>query len=163
MQEQQVTLRAARSDDLDTVFGLFAEVQAIHANAEPDFFKPPANDALFKAYFDGVLDDPQRRFTLACLGDEAIGYVQYFIGTRPETFFRAEGSVARIDHICVSKAFRRTGCGTRLIDHVKAEARRQGISLVGIDFWSFNAAARGCFEKSGFKIGHQNMWLRLQD
>jgi len=163
MQEQQVTLRAARGDDLDAVYALFAEVQAIHANAEPDFFKPPANDAFFKAFFDGVIDDPQRRLTLACFGDEAIGYVQYFIGTRPETFFRAEGRVARIDQICVSEAFRRTGCGTRLIDHVKAEARRQGISLVGIDFWSFNAAAGGCFEKNGFKIGHQNMWLRLQD
>ena len=118
---------------------------------------------LVASEIDGVLDDPQRRLTLACLGDEPIGYVQYFIGTRPETFFRAEGRVARIDQICVSEAFRRTGCGTRLIDHVKAEARRQGVSLVGIDFWPFNAAARGCFEKNGFKIGHQNMWLRLQD
>jgi GNAT superfamily N-acetyltransferase len=63
--------------------------------------------------------------------------------------------------LVVAKEQRRTGCASLLIEHVKQEARRQGIALLGIDVWSFNDAARVCFEKAGFKANKEFMWLRL--
>ena len=48
-----------------------------------------------------------------------------------------------------------------LIEQVMQAARRTDVSLVGIDFWSFNHAARACFEKAGFKVNKEFMSLVL--
>ena len=48
-----------------------------------------------------------------------------------------------------------------LIEHVKQEARHREIALLGIDFWSFNGPARACFQKAGFKVNQEFMWLNL--
>jgi ribosomal protein S18 acetylase RimI-like enzyme len=61
----------------------------------------------------------------------------------------------------VDKEHRRTGCATMLLEHVKQAARQQDTTLLGIDFWSFNDAARACFEKAGFKVVKEFMWLSL--
>ena len=161
MQSTDVRLRAADSDDRDAVFNLFAEVQSIHAAAEPDFFRQPVNDDRFDAFFRGVLDNPQHHLVLACIGGKPIAYVQFFIGTRAESLYQPERRLARINQLAVAEGHRRTGCGTKLIEHVKDQARAQGISLLGIDYWSFNAASRACFRKNGFHVRQEFMWLRL--
>ena len=74
---------------------------------------------------------------------------------------KPERRVAYIHGLVVDKAHRRAGCAAILIEHVKQEARRQDVALMGIDFWSFNDAARACFEKAGFKVSREFMWLGL--
>lgn len=161
MQDTRFDLRPATPDDLDDVFDLFAEVQAIHATAEPEFFRQPEKDDLFRAFFGRNFENPDHRLVLACVDGTTVGYIQYMMGTQPKDVFRSEGRLAYINQLVVTERYRRTGCATLLIAHVRQEAEKQSIPLLGIDFWSFNGAARACFEKSGFKVNQEIMWLRL--
>ena len=161
MGQSRFQLRSAEAGDLDAVFALFAELQALHHAAEPDFFRSQEKDDLFEEFFNGVLRDPQNHLMLACAGGAAVGYVQYFLGTWPKDLYSVERRVAYIHQLFVSDGYRRTGCASALIDHVKDAAARDGVDLVGIDHWSFNSAARSCFGNAGFKVNQEVMWLRL--
>jgi ribosomal protein S18 acetylase RimI-like enzyme len=154
-------LRRAGSADLDTFYGLFAQVQSIHAHAQPEFFRPPEKDEAFQQYFGGILGDPDQHLLFACLDDVEVGFVQYFLGLRPRSIFQSERRVGYIHGLVVDKQHRRTGCAAMLIEHVKEMARQENISLLGIDCWSFNDPARACFEKAGFKVTKEFMWLGL--
>jgi ribosomal protein S18 acetylase RimI-like enzyme len=154
-------LRRASSADLDAFYDLFAQVQSIHADALPEFFRPPEKDEGFQHYFEGILRDPDQHLVFACLDGGEVGFVQYFLGLRPRSIFQLERRVGYIHGLVVDEEHRRTGCGAMLIEHVKETARQKDISLLGIDFWSFNDAARACFEKAGFKVTKEFMWLGL--
>ena len=154
-------LRAASRDDADALFSLFAEVQSLHAEAEPAFFRPPERDATFESYVEEILGDPDQHLLLACRDGRAVGYIHYFLGQRPKSVYQQERRVAYIHTLVVARDQRRTGCGSLLIEQVLQAARGSDASLVGIDFWSFNHAARACFEKAGFKVNKEFMSLVL--
>ncbi len=154
-------LREASSDDLDAFYGLFVQVQSIHAEAEPAFFHLTEKDDLFRQHFEGILDNPDQHLVFACRDGEVVGLVQFFLGHRPRSVFQPERRVGYVNGLVVDEAHRRTGCGVLLIEHVKQAARQEDVTLLGIDFWSFNAAARACFEKAGFKVSREFMWLGL--
>ena len=161
MRDCRFRFRLANAGDLDAVYGLFAEVQSIHAAAEPTFFKPPVKDRLFESFFEDCLSDPERSLVLACHDGTPVGYVLYFAGERPENIYQSARRFAYIHQLVVAKEFRRSGCASALISHVKEEARQRNFDLLGIDLWSFNDAARACFEKNGFKVNQKFMWTRL--
>jgi len=156
-----IALRPAMVDDLDVVYEQYAQVQALHAEAMPEFFKPPAKDKFFRAHFEKVLKDPERYLVLAFVDGAPAGHVAYVLGTRPESMFQRAWRFIYIHQLVVVESQRRTGCGSAMIDYVKDAARAQGVSQVGIDHWSFNDAARGCFEKNGFQVKQERMWLSL--
>ena len=161
MKAPEFELRSASDADLEAFYGLFAQVQSIHADAEPEFFRPPEKDESFRQYFDGILGNPDQHLVFACLDGAAVGFVQFFLGLRPRNVFQPERRVGYIHGLVVDEAHRRRGCAAMLIEHVKQAARREDIALLGIDFWSFNDAARACFYKAGFKVCKEFMWLRL--
>ncbi len=154
-------LREASKDDLDAFYDLFLQVQSIHAEAEPAFFHLIEKDDLFRQHFQGILDNPDQHLVFACRDGAVVGLVQFFLGLRPKSVFRPERRVGYVNGLAVDVAHRRTGCGLLLLEHVKQAARQEDVTLLGIDFWSFNAAARACFEKAGFKVSREFMWLGL--
>jgi ribosomal protein S18 acetylase RimI-like enzyme len=154
-------LRTVTSNDLDAVFDLFAQVQSLHSDAIPGFFRPPEKDETFEQFFEGILNDPEQHLVFACVDGMQVGYIQYFLGSRPKNVYQPERRFAYIHHLAVGKEHRRAGCASMLIEHVLQEARRLEIAQLGIDFWSFNSPARACFEKAGFKVNHEAMWLNL--
>ncbi len=161
MEESALRLREAKREDLDLVFALADEVQSSHVEAEPAFFAPLRKDEAFETWFEGLLADPNQHLILACAGDAAIGFLQYFIGLRPKSIFREECRLAYVNALVVAEGHRGTGCGSLLLEHVKKEAQRQGVAQLGIDFWSFNDVARRCFEKAGFRVRRETMWQDL--
>jgi ribosomal protein S18 acetylase RimI-like enzyme len=161
MEGPDFQLRRARNADLDAFYGFFARVQSIHADAEPEFFRPPEKDETFQQYFEGILGDPDQHLLFACLDGVEVGCVQYFLGVRPRSIIRPERRVGYVNGLVVNEEHRRAGCAAMLIEHVKQAARQEEIALLGIDFWSFNDAARACFEKAGFKVSQEIMWHSL--
>ena len=154
-------MRGASKGDLDAFYGLAVQVQSIHVDVEPEFFRPLEKDETFQQYFENILGDPDQHLLFACLDGVEVGCVQYFLGLRPRSIFQPERRVGYVHGLVVNEEHRRTGCAAMLIEHVKQAARQEDIALLGIDFWSFNDAARACFEKAGFKVSKEFMWLSL--
>ena len=161
MSDIHFQLRSANSDDLDAVYDLFAEAALIFSNAEPEFFKDAVKDDAFREFFERTLDDPDQHFVLACVEAVPVGFIQFFAGVQPENIYSPERRFAYINQLAVTQELRRRGCANALIQHVKYVARKQNISLLGIDFRSFNEAARACYASNGFKLKQELMWLSL--
>jgi ribosomal protein S18 acetylase RimI-like enzyme len=161
MQDSNIQIRNAGDNDMDALFGLFEQVQSIHAKAEPEFFRRPERDDFFERFFEGVMNDPEQNLVVACIGGNPVGFCQYFLGTRPKNLYQPDRRFAYIHGLAVSKEYRRRGCATALIGYVKEQAKNQDITLLGLDFWSFNNAARICFANAGFQVNQEHMWLKL--
>ncbi len=161
MSDTRFQLRSANRDDLDAVYDLFAEAASMFSKAEPEFFKDAVKDDAFREFFARTLDDPDQHFVLACAEAVPVGFIQYFAGARPENIFKPERRFAHINQLTVTQELRRRGCASALIQHVKNVARKQNISLLGIDFRSINEAARACYASNGFEVKQELMWLCL--
>lgn len=161
MQEPDFQLRLASDADLDAFYGFYVRLQSIHLDAEPEFFRQSEKDEEFQQYFEGILSDPDQHILFACLDEVAVGFIMYFLGLRHRSIFQPERRVGYIHGLAVNEAQRRKGCAAMLIDYVKQAARNQDIALLGVDFWSFNEGARACYEKAGFKVSREFMWLGL--
>ncbi len=161
MTTPEYEFRRATDADFDAFFDLYVQVQSIHADAEPAFFRPPEKSEALRSYFEGLLKDPDQHLVFACRNGVVVGFVQYFLGQRPQSIFQPQRRVGYVNGLVVDRAHRRAGCAGMLIEQVKRAARREDIALLGIDFWSFNDAARACFEKAGFKVSRECMWQAL--
>jgi diamine N-acetyltransferase len=161
MKSPDFQLRRASNEDLETFYGFFAQVQSIHADAEPEFFRPPENDEALQQFFESILDDSDQHLLFACLNGVEVGLVHFFLGLRPRNIFQPERRVGYIHGLAVNEEHRRTGCAAKMIEHVKQAARLENITLLGIDFFSFNDVARACYEKAGFKTRKEFMWVSL--
>ena len=159
MRRSNFQLRPAISDDEDVAFKLFEQAQTIHADAEPELFRPPERSELFDRFFEETLNDPDQHLVMACVDENVVGYILYSIGTRTKNLYQPERRVVYIHQLVVDENYRKAGCGSLLVEHAKQEARHRNITLVGVDFWSFNDSARACFEKAGFKVKQEYMWL----
>ena len=161
MTSLDVHLRAADKADLNAFYRLFVQLQSVHSEAEPAFFRPPEKDEMLEEFFAGILADPERHLLFACLDGIEVGFVLYFLGLRPKGVLQPEQRVSYIHGLVVDAAHRRKGLAARMIEHVKGAARQEDITLLGVDFWSFNAAGRACFERAGFSVRHEFMWQSL--
>ena len=141
------------------MYALFSEVQTLHAEAIPEIFRVPTDDDVFRKFFDEVDGSEEHFLAFASLDDQPVGYIQYSLSERPRNTHQRARNFAYIHQLVVTKGQRRKGYGGALIEFAKKRAREQGIREVGIDFWSFNDAARGCFERQGFQVRHEGMWL----
>ncbi len=88
-------------------------------------FRPPEKDETFQQYFEGILGDPDQHLLFACLDDVEVGFVQYFLGLRPQSIFRPERRVGYVHGLVVNEEHRRTGCADMLIEYVKQVARQE--------------------------------------
>ena len=144
-------LRAASNHDLDATYDLFAEVQSIHADAEPEFFRRPENDETFRQFFGRTVNDPEQHIVFACFDGITVGYILFFMGSRPRNIYQPERPFAYIHQLVVTKEFRRTGCATTWSTAPMLPARRMFSSAMK----SFSAvgATRGCATPSPIETG----------
>ena len=153
-----VRLREAGETDAAIVYRLFEELQGLHHRALPAFFRPPRRDRLFRAFFDNAIRDDSLFLTLAESGGQPIGYAHYGIVTQSESIYEKAGQYVYVQQLIVTAKKRHQGVAMALLGHIKAFADDCGIEDIGIDCWSFNEAARACFEKAGFRVYQHLLW-----
>src|SRR3954467_167619 len=95
-----ITIRAATVADAASIVALNAEVQALHAAALPDLFKPP--DAVpLAATVPGLIADQRNLVLLAEIGAESAGYAYVEFIKRGETSHRYAEDMAYLHHLAV--------------------------------------------------------------
>ena len=124
----QTRIRRAVDDDGDALSLLSAEIQAMHAEALPWRFKPPAPDNFPPEEAIARLGLPENHFFVAEVEGSAVGYVYAAIVKRSETAAQYALEVVYVHHLYVRAAFRRRGIGRALLDAVRAVGAEQGIA-----------------------------------
>jgi ribosomal protein S18 acetylase RimI-like enzyme len=153
-----VTVRQASEADAGWISSLNADVQEIHAAALPGLFKAPSADSFPPEMVAALIRAPENLIFLAELDVEPVGYAYAEVIRRPETAFRTAQEMVHLHHISVRPAHRRKGIGDALIRSVRAAAGDHGISLLAVDVWTFNEAARRFFRRQGFNTRIERLW-----
>ncbi len=103
---------------------------AVHNGASVGYLAP-LSDADALAYWDAIiptLATPQRILLVAEVDEEIAGTVQLVLETRPNGNHRAE-----VSKLLVHTAYRRRGIARALMQHIEAEARAAGRTLLVLD------------------------------
>ena len=153
-----ITVRRATPADAGVLSSLNAEVQAIHAEALPWWFKPPGPQQ-----FPPAADNPDNLVFIAQLGAEPAGYVYASLTRHAETPWRHAYETIYVHQIGVRAAHRRGGVGAALIGAVRAEAASRNVALLALDVWSFNADAKAFFQRHGFAPYNERMWSQISE
>jgi ribosomal protein S18 acetylase RimI-like enzyme len=155
-----ILVRRASKADAEAISRLNADVQAVHAAALPGWFKPPSASTFPPAEAAELIEGPDSLVFLAELGSEPAGYAYAEVIRRPEEPWREAFEMAYLEHISVRPEFRRKGVGAALIGAWRAGAAELGITLLGLDVWSFNEDARRFFRRHGFTAYNERLWNR---
>lgn len=148
---KNMKLRAAARGDLEALTVLNAEVQRLHVGLHPQYFKPPANNAEVKEFFQKTLADPANTIIIAETDKGAIGYVWLELQEKPETSLKRAVRRLYVHHLAVSPNARRKGVATALMEQVGAHAASQGIFEILLDTWAANKDALDFFAACGFE------------
>ena len=156
-----MNIRRAVSTDSLLLSSLCVDVQRLHAQCHPDFFKMPQSDDFAVSFFDEILADPSVAIYVAEEDVQALGYIFCKLFERPESPFAYTNRFLQIEHISVRPDAQRHGAGTALMNRVKELARELGVTKIQLNSWDFNTQAHTFFEKHGFaKIEHR-FWRYL--
>ena len=80
---------------------------------------------------------------------------------RSESPFHHAHNSVHIHHLAVHPQARRDGVATALMDAAKAHGAKQGITLLILDVWDFNVAARAFFSRYGLVPSYQRLWNKI--
>ena len=140
----EIEIAQAESGDLDQLADMLAELFTLESDFRPDREKQLRGLSL-------ILDNPMlgRLFVLRDQGRVA-GMANVLI-----TVSTAEGCrVAVLEDVIVRNEYRGKGLGRRLVEHVLAWAKTDGMTRITLLADRDNKAALGIYRKLGFEHSH---------
>ena len=161
MQKSQIEFREATAEDYDVVFALFSELGSLHHDVQPEFFRKPEKNDVFRDFFEEALESGEQYLIIGFLDHEPVGYIFFRKWVRPKDILLVGYSILYIHHLIIKEGHRYQGCGGAFIDYAKRIAKELGVSRMGIDCWFFNEPAKKCFGREGFETLQEIMWLDL--
>lgn len=156
-----ISIRPALPSDVGLLALLNRDVQRLHAEMEPDVFKPDADDEEVAAFLAARLALPGNHMRIADAPGSPKGYIWFEVQERSETPLKFARTRIYIHHLSVQAGARRQGIASALLDHVEGEASVRGIMHVALDTWAANAAARSFFSARGFTPFNVSLGRRL--
>ena len=142
-------IRIAESKDLEAINELRRQVNEIHVSGRPDIFKP----GFCKEFQDRTqwyLSSDENDIFVDDQDGKITGMIMIDYITKPESPYGFERVFCHVAEICVDKECRRRGIAHNLIERVKEEAKKRGITRIELDVWAFNDAIN-FYEAEGFK------------
>lgn len=143
-----VTIRAARTDELDTVEDLLREASAWLASRGIDQWQfPPHRDRITRALGRGEV-------FLAMVDDQPIATLQVDDHADPE-FWTADdepGDALYVHRMAVSRKYAGAGVGSVLLDWASERAAAAGKPWLRLDAWKDNPGLHRYYESQGFTL-----------
>ena len=150
-------LELATASDRAAVNHLARQVHELHVAWRPDIFRMPEELYCEERFTQHVLD---RELYVAKLNGIVTGFVLLEIKDydRPGHVRR---KVMVVDELCVEKALRGHGIGTRMMEEVHALARAFGCTDLQLGVYPQNDDAVGFYQKCGFTIRSIDMQRKV--
>jgi len=158
-------IRRARLSDREALAALWQEVDELHAELAPGYFRFPDS---------GRLDEPRLLKLRQAIGsgDEALlvadgtggqlaGFVHVQLYDAPPLPTVQPARRAHVDDVVVARARRRAGCGRALMAAAAAWARKKGASQLVLTVWSGNRDAEQFYRALGYGLISQELGLDL--
>ena len=152
-------------DDTTAVARLCAEVQALHAAAEPHRYKRPGRRFIAETakWFTSLLPDLDRFVILATENGDPVAYASAALIYRDDGIYQPEHCALYIDQFGVTEKQRGNGYGRVLLDVLIEIARVNEADDITLDVQAFNIGAVAFYRHCGFRDGRYRMVLPMGD
>jgi ribosomal protein S18 acetylase RimI-like enzyme len=160
----QITIRRATAEDAALLAELNTEIQQMHADAVPKFFKEAnaQNPALIADYARRLSDEHTYVF-IAEVDSQAVGsmvLVHRQIDENPYAFAHTR---LVMDQISVNASHRGKGVGHAFMEEAKALSKMLNVDYLALNVWAFNEQAIEFYKREGFENMALQMWQRMKD
>lgn len=158
--ERDMKMRFAEEKDLERVNELRRQVHELHAQGEPDCFKPGFPDEL-RDFIHIIFRDPLKKILVCERGGAIVGFAVLGRISRPDSPFKFGREVLDIDEFGVDEACRRQGVATEMVAFIRGYAKNEGFDRLELNMWEFNREALAFYEAAGFRTYRRYMDLKL--
>ncbi len=138
-----------QTNDYALISRLNQEVQELHTNMYPDYFKPYDFESVH-AFFKQIITDPKFMFFVALEDGQEVGYIWIEIRDYKENAFCKPYRSIFIHHLNVLSLHRNRGFGKRMMDKAYEVATINEITKIELDYWIDNEVAKEFYKKQGF-------------
>lgn len=148
----ELTIRLARAADAGALGALWSELDRLHSELHPGFFRMAARPA---AYLRGLLAAPNELVFVAEQAGELCGCLTARLYDTPEQpLFRPRRRV-QLDDLVVLPSARRRGIGRRLMAAAETWARENGAEQLVLTVWQGNDEAAAFYAQTGYAEAHR--------
>ncbi|MBR0225839.1 MAG: GNAT family N-acetyltransferase [Thermoguttaceae bacterium] len=155
-------IRRAEEKDVERILELLSQVLELHARIRPDIFIP-GTTKYTRAELVEIFQDNRRPVYVAVDdADFVVGYAFCVFRSQPFSNNMIPFESLFIDDLCVDEKLRGRHVGRALVEHVQREAEKAGCYETTLNVWEGNDAARGFYEKLGFKPKETQMEFILK-
>ncbi|MDQ2664242.1 MAG: GNAT family N-acetyltransferase [Candidatus Eremiobacteraeota bacterium] len=154
-------IRRAVLSDATRISELTQTIQALHAQAMPDVFKPATAQSFSEHLVCQLLAQPASVFLVAADGDDVVGHLYAEVQHVAASSIKYATTRMLVHQAVVDVAWQRRGIGHRLLQQVRQIAEAEHIPALVIDVWDFNQTAHDFYRKHGFRDTRHAMSLSL--
>jgi len=155
-----MVIRLATREDLPRVNELRRQVNELHAQGKPEWFKQGFGEDL-QAYLYTLFESDDHDVLVAESDGVIVGFACLKYVERPETPYRLASRFLEIEEIGVDENCRRTGAGRALVEHIRTIAKEKGFPRIDLNMWEFNENALKFYETIGFTTYRRYMEMPI--
>ena len=145
----QVKVSEAKMENATQIGKIAFQTAMFHYQSINNEFKKPTLTGQID-YIKKSISDKDILVLKAELKNEIVGYIVVYFNTYPEKYFKFHKR-GFIGSIGVDEACRGQGVGKALLSSVENKLKKQGISVVEIDVYTFNQAAEKLYDTVGYE------------
>lgn len=158
-----IHIRDAISSDIPALQGLFAEVDRLHWEQQPDVFREASGPTREEVYLRSLITDWKTGVVVAETGAILVGCLVIRLQETREIPILVPQRYAMVDTIVVGQAYRREGVGRRLMAFAEAWIQARGIGRIELNVFEFNTGVRRFYQDLGYSTLSRRMVKRLGD
>ncbi len=144
-------IRNAELKDVENLYELLRQVQALHAEGRPDIFKAGTNKYDRQDIINILNCESTPVYVAVDENDFAVGYAFCAFKEQKDSANLRAVKNFYIEDLCVHENLRGKGIGKLLYDYVLAVAKNAGCYHLTLNVWHLNASAVRFYEKLGLK------------
>ncbi len=153
-------IRLATQADFAELIRVQREVQALHRQLHPKYYRDPTDDELLQAVRESFAAENSKLW-IAVGPNGVAGYLLLKIQLVPENAYCPGRKEAVVDQIGVLAAHQRQGVGRALTEEALSYATNHGCNELRLTMMANNAAARQFYKAIGFDIVSHRLMKRL--
>jgi ribosomal protein S18 acetylase RimI-like enzyme len=156
-----ISVRRAATGDYEAYCAMVAEVDQLHTQQEPLYFKDPGLPPRKREYFEALLADPSKALLVAEWGGHPRAYVHLETRRVEGLDILVDQDYAYVSDVVVHRSHQRLGLGRALMAEAEVWARQRGLGEIRLHVRSFNAPAIAFYDALGMKPVMQTMVKRF--
>jgi ribosomal protein S18 acetylase RimI-like enzyme len=150
-------VREARPSDYAEVSRLFEEVDAMHAQAEPEVFQIPPGRGRAARFLDSKLEAMDAGFFVAEMEHLVVGFAIVRLSVAPDVPVLRPRQFAYLEDLVVSSRCHRVGVGRALMQRVEEWTRFNEVERLELVVWEFNKNAIEFYSALGYRTDYR--WM----